>query len=62
MPPVDSIRRESHAATQDVFQQVLTQIVKFLKVNMDFLVKKKDERFLKVNMDFLVKRKDGLFL
>ena len=24
MPPVDSIRRESHAATQDVFQQVLT--------------------------------------
>ena len=32
MPPVDSIRRESHAATQDVFQQVLTQIVKSGKV------------------------------
>ena len=25
MPPVDSIRRESHAAAQDVFQPVLTQ-------------------------------------
>ena len=39
MPSVDSIRRESHAATQDVFQPVMTQyVLLFHSINCKYFV------------------------